>query len=296
MLYNVMNDEQRERRRLGGNVSSRSKIVTRMSNMLKVISFMAFLPIAQGAVLAQSSLKTAWKASGEVVSASKTTINGFSAISGATVFNSNRIRTGKDGAAIINLGRLGRIELGPETDMTLRISEASIGGELRSNHMVVSARTGISITVNTAEGIVTTDGRQPAVLSIYLDGKRPRVITHRGSANVVITSEKDLERGKELAPAPRRVTLARAGVTAAVIGASLRPTSGRTVTVTPSQAAAVTPSAPTFTSLFKAGINYSRGPRFNGPGSEEPFESSITCRDNDQRTCHKKSSHKPERP
>jgi hypothetical protein len=286
-----MNNLRRERRKLGGNVNSQSRIVANMNKLPKVIGFIAFLAMSAGAVLAQSPSKGAWKASGEVVSASKTTINGFSAISGATVFNNNRIMTGKDGGAIINLGRLGRIELGAETDMTLRISEGSIGGELRSNQMVVSARAGIAIAVNTAEGVVTTDGREAAVLTIYMDGKRPRVITHMGSASVVTTGGNNLEKRKELSQVSRSVPIMRTGVTAGVVSvATLRHIGG--------QAPAVRPSPTTFTSLFKAGVNYTVGPKVNGthqgPGADESFETSITCHDSDQKTCRKKSNYKPE--
>ena len=91
--------------------------------------------------------------------------------------------------AVINLGRLGRIEFGAETDMTLRLSEESIGGELRSNRVIVSARAGIAISVKTAKSMVTTDGRQPAVLTIYVDGESARVIAHVGKASIVPAGE-----------------------------------------------------------------------------------------------------------
>src|SRR5262245_16377047 len=138
-------------------MNSRSRIMDNMGNLMKVIGFIAFLTLMASPAWAQSSSK----AKGEVVTASQTKINGFSAISGMTVFSNNRIRTGRQGAAVINLGRLGRIEFGAETDMTLRLSGASIGGELRSSRVVVSARAGIAIAIHTAKSMVTTDGRQP---------------------------------------------------------------------------------------------------------------------------------------
>jgi hypothetical protein len=272
-------------------VNSQSRIITCMSNMLKVIGSIAFFTLTAGAVSAQSPAKAPWKVTGEIVSASKTTLNGFSAVSGATVFNNNRIRTGKEGAAVINLGRLGRIELGPDTDMTLRISEASIGGELRSTQtgqMVVSAQKGVTIAVNAAEGVVTTDGLEPAVLTIYLDGKSPRVIAHRGTANVVTAGADGLWRGKEFSRSPRgdgsRRVLAPGMAGAAVVS--------HTAVYAATRGASATP----FSSLLKAGINYSRGPKSvgnSGLGAEN-FDSSITCRNNSQTICHKKSSHSPE--
>jgi hypothetical protein len=267
--------------KIGGKVNNQSRVIKSMSNLLKVISLTAFFSMTAGAVMAQSSLK----ATGEIVSANKTTINGFSAVSGVTVFNNNRIRTGKDGAAIINLGRLGRIEMGSETDLTLRISETSIGGELRSSQIVVSARAGIAIGVNTTEGIVTSDGRGPAVLTIYVDGKRPRVITHLGVAKVVTTGANSPAPEKEISKSPR--------------GAGQKAASTAAVAVSPTNLSQMGVRAafatPTFVSLFKAGVDHSIGPKFDNraPGYNKPFETSITCGASQQRNCLTKSRYRP---
>jgi len=270
-------------------MNSRSRIVVDISNLLKVVSFIAFFPLMADQVWAQAPSK----AKGEVVSASKTKINGLPAISGMTVFSNNRILTGSNGAAVINLGRLGRIECGADTDMTLRLSEESIGGELRSNRVVVSARAGIAIAINTAKSIVTTDGQQPAVLTIYVDRERARVISHVGAASVVTTEEEGRPAGrKEMSQSPRGGGWKRAGLVAGAIGAA----SAAKIGVQGATATAA-PNAPTFAGLFKAGINYSIDPKSdNGPGSEEPFETSMTCRESDKKYCHKKSRYKPKRP
>jgi hypothetical protein len=278
-------------------VNDRSSFTAYLGELLKVIGvgFAVFFLLTPSPARAQSSLKvkairSKAKAAGEVVSARQTTINGFTAISGATVFTENRIRTGEHGAAVINLGNLGRIEFGPETDMTLRLSETSIGGELRSNHVVVSARAGTAISINTAESVVTTDGRQPAVMTIYVNGARARVVTHLGAANVVSTGENSHADAKELAQPTRGGGLRRAGLVAGSIGAAGL---GQTAV----QSAIANPDPPTFTGLFKAGVNYSVTPKPGRvPGPNEPFETSITCRDGDNRFCRKKSSYKPERP
>jgi hypothetical protein len=266
-------------------MNSRSRIMADMSNLLKVIGFIAFLTLTAAPAWAQSSSK----AKGEVVSASQTKINGFSAISGMTVFSNNRVMTGKHGAAVINLGRLGRIELGAETDMTLRLSEASIGGELRSNRVVVSAPAGIVVAVNTAKSMVTTDGRHPAVLTIYADGEKARVVAHVGAASVVPTGEGGrLAGGKVTSQSPRGDGWKRAGLVAGAIGSA----SGAIIGA---QGSAAAPNAPTFAGLFKAGINYSMDPKFNNKGQdpEESFETSMTCRDSDKKYCRKKSKYKP---
>jgi hypothetical protein len=146
--------------------------------------------------------------------------------------------------------------------MTLRLSGSSIGGDLRSNRVVVSARTGISVAINTTKGVVTTDGRQPAVLTIYVDSKRTRAIAHLGSARVVSPGEYGRVEGKEISQSPRGEGQGRPG----------------------------------YTGLFKAGVNYSIDPRDDrDPDDEKPFETSMTCRNSDKKHCRKKSHHKPKR-
>jgi hypothetical protein len=182
-----------------------------------------------------------------------------------TVFTENRIRTGQHGVAIINLGKLGRIECGPDTDMTLRFTGSSIGGDLRSNRVIVSARSGIAVAINTGKGVVTTDGRQPAVLTISVDSKRARAIAHLGSASVVSNGEDGKAEGRVISQSPRGERPRRDG----------------------------------FTGLFKAGVNYSIDPRYdrdNDEDDEKPYETSMTCRNNDRKHCRKKSHYKPKRP
>jgi len=274
-------------------MNSRPRTITDMSNLLKVIGIIAFFQLMAGPAWAQSPLKAA----GEIVSASQTKINGLSAISGMTVFSNNRIRTGRQGVAIINLGRLGRIEFGAETDMTLRLAGAVIGGELRSNRVVVSAPAGIAIAVNTPKSMVTTDGRQPTVLTIYVDGERARVIAHLGAASVVPTGEEvrlkregRMAAGKELSQSPRGEGRRLASLAAGAIGAaSVAHIGGRDATAAP--------EASTFAGLFKAGVNYSIDPKFDrSPGSDETFETSMTCRESDKKYCRKKSRYTPKRP
>jgi hypothetical protein len=262
--------------------------------LLKVGGLMAFVLLLTAMAWGQSSLK----ATGEIAAASQTTINGASAVSGMTVFSNNRIRTGGQGAAIINLGRLGRIEFGPNTDMTLRLSREGIGGELRSNHVVVSARAGVPISINTAKGMVTTDGRQPAALTIHVESKRARVVTHLGEATVTSGGEEDrvnVERvaaGEELSQSPSSTGWQHIGPVTGAIAAA-EPTQMADQVTSPVTMTA-TPNASTFPTLFNAGINYSIGPESGGDSkSEAPFETSITCFNNLMMPCRKKSEFKP---
>lgn len=260
-----------------------------IGSALKAVGFIAIGLLMAEMVRAQSSLK----AVGEIASASGTTINGSSVISGMTVFSNNRIRTDKQGAAIINLGRLGRIEFGAETDVTLRFSSGSIGGELHSGRLVVSVRAGVAVAINSAKGIITTDGAQPAVLAIDVNRKRALVTAHRGEAGVISGSKVErVEEGEEVAMLPgvegwRRTRLAAAGASGAAGIASAA--QAATQIANP-----ITASAQSLTGLFNTGINYSIK-QISGAdrGAAQSFETTITCRDNENNRCGKRSKTKP---
>jgi hypothetical protein len=250
-------------------------------NLLKASSFVLLL---NGVVWAQASLK-ALKAMGEIASASQTTVNGVSAISGMTVFNSNRIRTAGQGAAIINLGKTGRIEFGPETDMTLNFTRTSIGGELHSSNVVISAPAGVAISIKTAKGMVTTDGQKPAVLTVYSDSRRARIIAHIGEAMVTSSNKDGLVKTNRVSEGEVLSQSIAAAVTRpAQIGGSI---------VNPSVADAA-PDIASFGGLLSAGIGYSLPAESERRASkEEPFETSMSCRNSDKRPCRKKSEFKP---
>ena len=53
------------------------------------------------------------------------TVNGTSAISGATVFSDSTVTTAKGSSAVVSLGKLGRVELKPETTVKLTFTDSS---------------------------------------------------------------------------------------------------------------------------------------------------------------------------
>jgi hypothetical protein len=182
--------------------------------------------------------------------------------------------------------------------MTLSLSREGIGGELHSNHVVVSARAGVPISITTPKGIITTDGRQPAALTIQVESNRARVITHMGEATLTSGGEVDqvnVERmaaGEELSQSPSSMGWQHIDpATGAIVAAEPIQMADQ---VTRPVAMTATPNASTFPELFNAGIGYSIGPEPGGNReSEAPFETSITCFNNFMMHCRKKSEFKP---
>lgn len=94
------------------------------------------------------------KVAGELLVSGKNvvTVNGEAAQNGRSIFSSSTIAT-NDASAIINLGKIGKIELAPNTMLSLSFSDKGISGNLVSGQVtVLSASNDVSIT--TAEGKV----------------------------------------------------------------------------------------------------------------------------------------------
>ena len=112
------------------------------------------------------------------------TLNGAVAVSGMTIFSDSRIKTARNGSATINLGKLGRLELGPETELALRFSEATIAGNLLSGRVIVNAPAGVEISIVTADGVAAADGRQSSGLVVDVTCGNTRVAVSRSEATV----------------------------------------------------------------------------------------------------------------
>ncbi|MBK9316501.1 MAG: hypothetical protein IPM55_19990 [Acidobacteria bacterium] len=192
-----------------------SRKPTTFRKVLTVAMIMAvgsFYSLVSSSALAQ----TASKAAGEMSVTGSVTINGTSAISGATVFSDSKIKTSRNSAATINLGKLGRIQLGPESEMTLRFVEGNIGGNLNSGRTVVSSPAGVAVSVATADGVATASGKEPSILTVDVSCGNTRVASSRSEASVAAGSKVQVvAAGSEVsvgsAQAPRCARLSTAG-------------------------------------------------------------------------------------
>src|SRR5947208_16780406 len=65
-------------------------------------------------------------ASGELSVSGQVTVNGQAAISGATVFSDSVIATAAGSSAVVSLGKLGRVELLPNTNVKDSFADGNI--------------------------------------------------------------------------------------------------------------------------------------------------------------------------
>jgi hypothetical protein len=125
-------------------------------------------------------------ATGQLSFAKQVSVNGKQTPPGQTLFNGDRIRVSGAGTAVLNLGKLGRIELGKDTEFVLSISDDTIGGELLSGCLGILASGGTNTSVKTLKGVVSSDGAQPDSYFVGQRGNQGRVIPSLGEARMWI--------------------------------------------------------------------------------------------------------------
>jgi len=80
-------------------------------------------------------------------------VNGEVAQSGRSIFSSSTIVTPNDAGAIINLGKIGKIELAPDTTLALSFNEKGINGDLLSGRVTALSASDI-VNIKTLDGTV----------------------------------------------------------------------------------------------------------------------------------------------
>jgi len=78
-------------------------------------------------------------------------VNGEAAQNGRSIFSSSAIVTPENVGAIVNLGKVGKIELAPDTNFTLAFSEKGIEGRLLAGRITVLDASDI-VTIKTLDG------------------------------------------------------------------------------------------------------------------------------------------------
>ena len=78
-------------------------------------------------------------------------VNGEMAQSGRSVFSSSTIATPENASAIINLGKIGQIELGPNTTLALSFDDKGINGDLIAGRLSVLSAADV-VNVKTTGG------------------------------------------------------------------------------------------------------------------------------------------------
>ena len=146
--------------------------------MHKLTSFALTLTIF--CVYSMVSLAATKDVTGEITATGSVTVNGQSVVSNSTLVSGSTIITGANSTAIISLGKAGRIELLPESSLTLKFSETGITGILETGKVRVANNPGVAATVTTQHTVAIADAGQSNVFAVEVCGCETQVSTVSG--------------------------------------------------------------------------------------------------------------------
>lgn len=118
----------------------------------KALSFC--LMVAIYATYSMVTLASTERIAGELLISGKNSsvkVNGETAQSGRSIFSASTITTPENASAIINLGKIGKIELAPNTTLNISFTEKGINGDLLNGKVTVLGATEI-VNIKTTEG------------------------------------------------------------------------------------------------------------------------------------------------
>ena len=143
-----------------------------------------FVAAAVLTVYSMLTLASPGARSGELSALGNVTVNGQRVTSGGTIFSDSMIVTAKDSSATVSLGKLGRIEVSPNSGLKLSFSENSIVATLESGRSRVSTPAGVSVNIATKDGLVVVDGTEATSFSVNLENGNTSVATEAGLAKL----------------------------------------------------------------------------------------------------------------
>jgi hypothetical protein len=117
---------------------------------------------------------------GDLSVVGEVSVNGTSAISGATVFSDSTITTAQKSSAVVSLGKLGRVELLPNSSLKISFTDNGVSGMLESGRVRVSSSSGISASIQTKDGVALADANQPNVFMVDVECGNTVVSTQSG--------------------------------------------------------------------------------------------------------------------
>ena len=89
------------------------------------------------------------------------TVNGSAAIAGAPVNSESSITTASRSSAVVSLGKLGRVEVFPSSNLKLTFADPSVSvAMLDQGRVRISSSSGVNASTTTNDGEIATTGNQ----------------------------------------------------------------------------------------------------------------------------------------
>ncbi len=139
----------------------------------------ACLILALYATYSMVAFATTDKAVGELIingkSSAQVTVNGEVAQTGRSVFSASTITTPENATATINLGKMGKLELAPNSSLTVNFDQKSITGNLTSGTVTVVGSPDAATVINTLKGSVSSATAQNGTFTVSADAENGAV-------------------------------------------------------------------------------------------------------------------------
>ena len=160
-----------------------------MKNSRSLISRFIVLALAVSVLNGQALIALAGTSAGELTVTGQmptnekpyVMVNGDRAFSGRSFFSDGTIATTETTSATINLGKAGRIDVGPASVLTLSFSGETISGTLTSGNVRVSNGEGVAVNINTPNDVITTEQNAASVFSVVVGPDSTNVTAESGA-------------------------------------------------------------------------------------------------------------------
>lgn len=117
---------------------------------------------------------------GEITVTGQVTVNGQSVVSNSTIVSGSIIVTSANSSAIVSLGKTGRLEILPGSNLTLKFTEGSITGILSEGKIRVSDNAGVATSITTKDMAAIADSGQANVFTVEVECSHTHVDTISG--------------------------------------------------------------------------------------------------------------------
>lgn len=143
-------------------------------------SITALTAVAVWCVYSMVAFAAAPDIKGEITVTGQVTVNGSAAVSNSTVVSGSTIVTGANSSAVVSLGKIGRVELAADSNITLKYTDNNMVGILSSGKARVTNGIGVATTITTKDAAIIADAGQANSFLVEIECSHTHVETASG--------------------------------------------------------------------------------------------------------------------
>ncbi len=151
------------------------------SRLVKTISFVVVALVLQTVVLAAPATIAKLKTRNNKA----VKVNGQKATTGTSLVSGSNIQTPDKVGATVDMGLLGRLDIAPNTEVSVTFGKGVVSVQLRSGYVVLTTNKGVSGTVNSNDGEVfkTDSSKNSSVIAKTKGVNGPQAAATVGASN-----------------------------------------------------------------------------------------------------------------